>query len=186
MDLFKKAKGPKSCLECRKRKIKCDQKRPACFSCVAKNRVDQCIYSEPEWTIAVTNSNDDIVSVPSTETTAVVFHSNPPSISPIAGNNKVTKKKPTGRADMALLKQKDEEIKSLQDKIKQLQDALSIKNSLSNVTNNRNSDNNSNFSCQLDNKTVDFYQHLFRSNPLAIGPLSWTAFYKHDTYLSIP
>lgn len=40
---------PISCLNCKKRKVKCDKGRPACLGCVKNNVAHLCVYKEPEW-----------------------------------------------------------------------------------------------------------------------------------------
>lgn len=40
---------PISCLNCKKRKVKCDKGRPACSGCVKNNVPHLCVYKDPEW-----------------------------------------------------------------------------------------------------------------------------------------
>ncbi|SSD59802.1 uncharacterized protein SCODWIG_01563 [Saccharomycodes ludwigii] len=39
------------CLNCKKRKIKCDRQKPACGNCLKSNAAQFCFYAHPEWAI---------------------------------------------------------------------------------------------------------------------------------------
>ncbi|ODV59951.1 Zn(II)2Cys6 transcription factor domain-containing protein ASCRUDRAFT_36901, partial [Ascoidea rubescens DSM 1968] len=45
----KRQRIPSACSACRKRKVKCDKKRPYCTSCLKNNIIHLCNYMEPTW-----------------------------------------------------------------------------------------------------------------------------------------
>ncbi|KAL6946481.1 hypothetical protein ACO0RG_000634 [Hanseniaspora osmophila] len=73
------------CLNCKKRKIKCDRKKPACSNCVESNAAAFCFYVHPEWAIDnyITTAREGLIksppvgaaesgSIPNAQTPAVV------------------------------------------------------------------------------------------------------------------
>ncbi|CCH46162.1 Zinc finger transcription factor YRR1 [Wickerhamomyces ciferrii] len=53
----KRQKITLSCTECRRRKIKCDHKKPICENCIKKNLQDQCTYSTSPWIQIISSEN---------------------------------------------------------------------------------------------------------------------------------
>lgn len=49
---------PISCLQCRRRKVKCDKQKPACGGCSRNGVGYQCQYLEPHWTTPQGNNPD--------------------------------------------------------------------------------------------------------------------------------
>ncbi|CUM68363.1 uncharacterized protein PRCAT00006085001 [Priceomyces carsonii] len=45
----KRKRVPISCLNCKKRKVKCDKQKPACGGCVKNGVPNLCEYIEPQW-----------------------------------------------------------------------------------------------------------------------------------------
>ncbi|KAH3688799.1 hypothetical protein WICPIJ_000211 [Wickerhamomyces pijperi] len=45
----KRSRIPTSCSVCRKRKVKCDKKKPTCTACVKSELKHLCQYEEPKW-----------------------------------------------------------------------------------------------------------------------------------------
>ncbi|ANZ74026.1 BA75_00685T0 [Komagataella pastoris] len=45
----KRRRTPFSCLMCRKRKIKCDRRKPACSNCIKSNCSPKCLYEPTVW-----------------------------------------------------------------------------------------------------------------------------------------
>lgn len=48
MEKRQRKRVPVSCLNCKKRKVRCDKQKP-CTGCVKNNVGDLCVYVEPEW-----------------------------------------------------------------------------------------------------------------------------------------
>lgn len=55
--LAKRQKITLSCTECRRRKIKCDHKKPVCENCIKKNLQEQCTYSTSPWIQIISSEN---------------------------------------------------------------------------------------------------------------------------------
>lgn len=55
--LSKRQKITLSCTECRRRKIKCDHKKPVCDNCIKKSLQDQCTYSTSPWIQIISSEN---------------------------------------------------------------------------------------------------------------------------------
>lgn len=50
---------PISCLNCKKRKVKCDKGKPACGGCVKNQVPESCHYVEPAWAVNDRSSNGE-------------------------------------------------------------------------------------------------------------------------------
>lgn len=93
--VFKRKRVPISCAFCRKRKIKCDRKKPYCSSCVKTNTEEYCIYKKPAWAQETENRSLDINTAANSKT---LVGSNVSAELPafaakstaIQGNNKLT------------------------------------------------------------------------------------------------
>lgn len=59
-DSTKRRRVPISCLNCRRRKVKCDKVKPICGGCVRNGVADSCEYLDPHWINNGDNSKKDL------------------------------------------------------------------------------------------------------------------------------
>ncbi|CAI8506019.1 unnamed protein product [Hanseniaspora opuntiae] len=189
------------CLPCRKRKIKCDRKKP-CSQCVSSNASNFCFYSSPQWAVDtfLSSQKSNHLELPQeslkrnssttdNETSQSISH----TLSQVDGNN---------MDNMMGIEQDINMIKEAFDNFAQMKKtdnvSLDSKKNYLNEIYNRIDKIKGMFEQQTESSngdlnllvSIDFFKHfkaleIKRSSDLSCKPLSTTSLIRKDHYLEL-